>query len=180
MARSKLSLLGLVERTVKLYHDDKMSLDEITQLYKEEGIDVSRSAISRTVKTHAEWMEEDRRIRQEASLMLEQYKDTPNTDLMEMVQNMLQVKLADYMRSVDSIDFKDPVKLFESMAALSRSQVNVSRLRMEYQDGVEAAKRRLEEELTVILKEKDPELLKRLVEIIRNIRIDKKKKSGRK
>lgn len=175
MARSKLTMLGMVERTVKLYHDEKMSIDEITALYKEEGIDISRTSIGRTVKSHAEWMEEDRRIRQEAKLMLEQYKDTPNTDLMEMVQNMLQVKLADYMRSVDSIDFKDPAKLFESMAALSRSQVNVSRLRMEFQDGAEAAKRQLEEELTATLKEIDPEMLKRLIEIIRNLRIDKKK-----
>jgi len=172
MARSKLTLLGLLERTVKLYHEDKLSIDEITKRYKDEGIDVSRSAIGRTVKSHAEWMEEDRRIRQEATLMLEQYKDTPNTDLMEMVQNMLQVKLADYMRSVDSIDFKEPAKLFESMAALSRSQVNVSRLRMEYQDGVSAAKRQLETELTEMLKEKDPALLKRLVEMVRALRIE--------
>ncbi len=180
MARSKLTMLGLVERTIKHFHDDKMSLDEITKMYKDEGIDISRSSIGRTIKSHGEWLAEDRKIRKEAEAMLEQYKDTPNIDLMEMVQNMLQVKLADYMKSVDSIDFKDPAKLFESMAALSRAQVNLSRLRMEHQDGVNAAKRKIEEELTAMLKEEDPELLKRLIEIVRNIRIDKDKKGGRK
>ena len=49
--RSKADLMGIIERIVEMYESDKKSVQEIEDVLREEGYDISREAIRRSLKT---------------------------------------------------------------------------------------------------------------------------------
>ena len=47
--RNKIEMQGLVERICKMYFNDKMSHKQITEILKQEGYDISKSGVGRTL-----------------------------------------------------------------------------------------------------------------------------------
>lgn len=179
--RSKVELLGLLDRVIEMYSVDKMTLTDIEQVLKDDGYDVSRSAVHRVIRSNQELIEEQRLAQEQAELFISEFRDSPNTDISELNLQIMQRYMFKVLREVDfgPEAFKDPTKLANLVARLSDAQVNLDRLKVEFRKGVDAAKAEFERQLTDILKAEHPELLLNLVEIIQKLRIEQKPKRGR-
>lgn len=165
--RSKVELYGLVERVVRLWEEGK-TLQEIEGILRSEGYDISREAIRRKLKSVKEVAEVYRKSVEEAKVLLEEVRNNPNTDVVEVVNTLLAHHLMNFIKSVESIDFDDPMKFIEAVRKLSDAQVRVARLRLDYQRGFEAAKKEILEAVSAELS-KHPELKQKLIAIIDKI-----------
>ncbi|TNI52955.1 hypothetical protein CF126_19585 [Aeromonas dhakensis] len=164
--RSKVDLYGLLERIIEMFEREKMPIRDIELVLREEGFDISRAAIQRSLKKNEEVALNYKRALDESRMLLQEIQDNPGTDILELTQQMLGQKLSEYVRSIDELEFKNAGELIESVASISRAQVNVGRLKMEFQAGVKAAKKALEAELKRILMEEDPATLLAVLDAI--------------
>lgn len=165
--RSKVELFGLVERVVKLWEEGK-TLQEIEQILRSEGYDISREAIRRKLKSVREVAEVYRRSVEEAKVLLEEVRNNPNTDVVEVVTSLLAHHLMNFTKEIENIDFDDPMKFIEAVRKLSDAQVRVARLRLDYQRGFEAAKKEIIDAVSRELS-KNQELRSKLINIINMI-----------
>lgn len=164
--RSKVDLYGLLERIIEMFEREKMPIRDIELVLREEGFDISRAAIQRSLKKNEDVALNYKRALDESRMLLQEIQDNPGTDILELTQQMLGQKLSEYVRSIDELEFKNAWELIESVASISRAQVNVGRLKMEFQAGVKAAKKALEAELKRILMEEDPATLLAVLDAI--------------
>ncbi|MFV0261378.1 MAG: phage protein Gp27 family protein [Kluyvera sp.] len=171
--RSKVDMFGLVERVLGLYQRDKKTIKEIAAVLKEDGFDVSFSAIQRTLKSNQEIALQMRKAAEETKILLAEVKDNPGTDLVEVSQQIMANKLLEVIKSVDDLQFEKASDLVEALASLSRAQVNTGRLRLEFTAGVTAAKSAIEDKLTELLQGNYPELLRQLLDALDQIEITK-------
>ncbi|MFV0262034.1 MAG: phage protein Gp27 family protein [Kluyvera sp.] len=171
--RSKIDMFGLVERVLGLYQRDKMTMREITDTLKGEGFDVSFGAVQRTIKSNEDIALQMRRATEDTKLLLTEARNNPGTDLVEVGQQILATKLLDVIKSVDDLQFDKAGDLVEALASLSRAQVNVGRLRLEFSSGVDAAKSAIEQKLTELLADDYPDLLRQLLDALAGIEITK-------
>lgn len=169
--RSKVDLYGLLERIIEMFEREKMPIRDIELVLREEGFDISRAAIQRSLKKNEDVALNLKRAMDESRMLLKELQDNPGTDMMEVIHHILANKLSEYVRSIDELEFKDAGELIESVASISRAQVNVGRLKMEFQAGVKAAKKALEAELKRILMEEDPATLLAVLDAIERIEI---------
>lgn len=165
--RSKVELYGLVERVVKLWEEGK-TLQEIEQILRSEGYDISREAIRRKLKSVREVAEVYRRSVEEAKVLLEEVRNNPNTDVVEVVTSLLAHHLMNFTKEIENIEFDDPMKFIEAVRKLSDAQVRVARLRLDYQRGFEAAKKEIIDAVSRELS-KNQELRSKLINIINMI-----------
>ncbi|MGQ3662065.1 phage protein Gp27 family protein [Citrobacter braakii] len=171
--RSKIDMFGLVERVLGLYQRDKKTIKEIAAELKADGFDVSYGAVQRTIKSNEEIALQMRRAAEDTKLLLAEARDNPGTDLVEVGQQILATKLLEVIKSVDDLHFEDAGDLVEALASLSRAQVNVGRLRLEFSTGVDAAKAAIENKLTELLADDYPDLLRQLLDALAGIEITK-------
>lgn len=172
-SRSKVDLFGLLGRIVEMYEREKMTATDIALTLQGEGYDISRCAISRSLKKSEEVAVNFKRALDESRMLLEEIKDNPGTDILELTHQMLAQKLSEYVRDIDNLDFEDPTKLFNAVASISHAQVGIGRLKMEFQAGVSAAKKALEAELKRILMEESPEVLLAVLDAIERVEVKK-------
>ncbi|TQF71783.1 phage protein Gp27 family protein [Pseudoalteromonas luteoviolacea] len=171
--RPKLEMLGILERVIKMYTEDKMEIRTIETILNAEGYDVSKSAIQRSLKSYEEVAAQHQLVLEEAKLLMDKVKNTPNTDIFEAVQSIMAGKMLGFAKSLDDLDFSNPEKFIASLADLSRAQVNIGRLRMEYEKGFAAAKKQFLRELAEQLKA-EPDLLKKLRDIVKQLNAESK------
>lgn len=171
--RKKLEMLGLVERVIGMYHNDNMEVRAIEAVLKAEGFEVGKSSIQRTIRSYEDVAQKHQQALDEAQILIEKVKNTPNTDILEAINGIASTKLLDFIKSVDDFDFKDPLKFIDSLSQLSRAQVNMGRLRMEYEKGFEAAKKEFLQQLAEQLKS-EPELLQKLRDIVQTLKAEGK------
>ncbi len=184
--RSKIELQGLSERIIEMWDKDEMTLTDITEVLIDEGWDVSRTAVGREVNKWKDFITEQKEQDRFAQQFLREFKDRPNTDISELSLQVMQRKIFNTLQEldVDAKSFKDVSQLVGAISRLSDSQVNLDRLKTEFQKGVQAAKELFEDELREVLEEQHPELLIKLIDIIQSARIDsdgrkrKKKRRG--
>lgn len=169
--RSKVDLHGLLERIIEMFEREKMPIRDIEMVLREEGFNISRGAIHRSLKGNGEIALNYKRALGESRMLLDEIKDNPGTDILELTQQMLAQKLSEYVRSIDDLDFKNAGELIKAVSSISFAQVNVGRLKMEFQAGVEAAKKALESELKRILMEEDPATLLAVLEAIERVEV---------
>lgn len=167
MRRSKVELFGLLERVIKLWEEGK-TLQEIEQILRSEGYDISRESIRRKIKSVREVAEVYRKSVEEAKVLLEEVRNNPNTDVVEVVTSLLAHHLMNFTKSIESIDFDDPMRFVEAVRKLSDAQVRVAKLRLDYQKGFEAAKKEITDALARELN-KNPELKEKLIAMISTI-----------
>ncbi|RYU41891.1 DUF3486 family protein [Aliivibrio finisterrensis] len=176
--KSKIEMQGLLERVIDMYVNDGVTLTDITNTLSDEGYDLSVSGVQRVVRNNKELIEEQRLIQEHADAFLNEFRNSPNTDVSEINLQIMQRNVFNALRELDfsAYKFEDPTKLANLVARLSDSQVNLSRLRVEFNKGVDAAKDKIEKSLQVLLKEKDPELLLKLVTIVKEMKIENSKR----
>lgn len=163
--RSKAELLGIIERIIDMYEGDKLSIKQIEEILNEEGYDISREAIRRSIKSSKDVASQYTRAASEAKVLIDTVRDNPNTDVVEITTNLLTKQLFDFVRNIDELTFEDPTKLILAVNRLSSSQVRIAKQRLTFQNGYNQAKddlmRRLKGEL-----EKYPDLLGKLALIV--------------
>lgn len=167
--RSKAELYDLVERILGLYQEGK-TIQEIEEVLREDGYDISREAIRRSLKSSREVAAVYRKSLDEAKILLETVKDNPNTDVIEVTNSLLAHKLFEFAKTVEELNFDDAGQFVHAVRQLSESQVRVAKLRLDYTKGFEAAKSEVLKAVTGEL-EKYPEIKERLAEIIGGLEV---------
>jgi uncharacterized protein with NRDE domain len=140
--RSKAKMYDLVNRIVQLYNDDKKSVKEIEKILREEGFDISKSSIHRTIKSYTELANEYKKTAEETKALIEELRKTPATYTMEAILTMLTNKIFHFVRSIESMDFDEPDKLVMAMNKLASSIEKVQR----YREEIESKMRKIEAE----------------------------------
>lgn len=162
--RKKAERLGIVDRIINLYTQGK-TLDEIKEILNQEGWQISRSAIHRTVVDHKEAAKKFQEASEQARVLLETVlKDPTNTSVIEAIQSMLAQRLFEYTKSIEELEFATPEEFISAVSKLARAQVATARLRLEYQKGYEAAKQEVLQQIRTVLHE--PEVINLLEEKI--------------
>lgn len=169
--RSKVDLHGLLERVVDMFERQKMPILDIARVLREEGYDISSSAIQRSLKENKQVAVNYKRALDESRLLLKEIQGNPGTDILEMAQQMLAQRISEYVRSIDALTFKNAGELVEAVANISRAQVSVSRLKMEFEGGVKAAKQALEAELKQVLMDERPDVLLAVLGAIERVEV---------
>lgn len=167
--RSKAELMDLVERILGLYQEGK-TIREIEATLRDEGYDISREAIRRSLKSSREVAAVYRKSLDEAKILLETVKDNPNTDVIEVTNSLLAHKLFEFAKTVEELNFDDAGQFVQAVRQLSESQVRVAKLRLDYSKGFEAAKKAVLKAVSGEL-EKHPEVQARLGEIITSLEV---------
>jgi predicted DNA-binding protein YlxM (UPF0122 family) len=167
-SRPKAELLNIVERIVKLYEVDKKSLDDITQILKSENIDISRSSIHRTIKKNKTLAEQYKKAMSQAEILIKAVQDSPNTDILETASTLFINHLFEFARSIDNINFDDPIQFSEVLSRITRAHVSLSKIRLDFRKGFNAAKEAILKELGQELKNQ-PEIMKKIVAIVQGI-----------
>lgn len=166
--RSKVDLLGLVERILELYNKEGKTIQEIEEILRAEGYDISRESIRRKLKSTKDIAELYKKSMEEAKVLIDAVRENPNTDVIEVTTSLLAHNIMNFVKEIESIDFDDPLRFIEAVRKLSDAQVKVAKLRLDYQKGFEAAKREIIETLSRELN-KMPEFREKLVSIIDKI-----------
>lgn len=163
--RSKADLAGVIERIVRMYEMEKLTLKEIEKALQKEGIAISREAIRRTLKSSKSVAAQYRKAAEEARVLIDTVRDNPNTDVVELTTSLLTKQVFDFVQSIDDLDFESPNDLILAINRLSSAQVRISKQRLTFQNGYNEAKadilRRVKEEL-----DQQPDLLGRLTAIV--------------
>jgi hypothetical protein len=165
--KSKVDILGLVERVLGLYEEGK-TIKEIEKILRSEGYDISRESIRRKIKSAKEIAAVYKKSLDEAEILLETVKNNPNTDVIEVTNSLLAHKLFEFAKSIDELNFDDPAAFVSAVRQLSDAQVKVAKLRLDYQNGFEAAKIEIMGKISDEL-ENHPNLKQKLFEIIETI-----------
>ena len=127
--RKKADLLDAIGRIVALYEEDKKTFQEIEEILRAEGLDISYSAIRRSYQDYASLAEKYKQISEETKGLLETLKNSPTTDAMLGVQAIMINHLFQYVRSIDSIDFDNPTDLVIAINKLSSSSEKLTKYR---------------------------------------------------
>ncbi len=168
--RKKSELYQLTDRIIKLYKEGK-TLDQITEILQSEGYEISRSSIHRTIKDYKRVAAELRRSAEMAKALVEAIREDPtNTSAIEIAQSIIAQKLLEEAMMIETLNIRNPMALISAITKMAQAQVSVAKLRLEYERGYEAAKRRFLEELTRVLADEHPELLSKLVGIISGLK----------
>jgi len=168
--RSKVDLYGLLDRVIYLYEQEKKSIAEIEQILRAEGYDISRESIRRKIKSSREIAEVYRKSLEEAKVLIDAVRSNPNTDVIEVTSSLLAHKLFEFSKTIEELDFQNAEEFIRAVQRLADAQVKVARLRLDYQKGFEAAKKEIIQALSLELA-KEPELLRKLKEIINNVKV---------
>jgi len=159
--RSKADLYDVVDRILELYTRDKLTMKEIADQLKAEGIDMSREAVRRSLKSTKELAADLMKTIEEAKVMIDVVRANPNTDVAEAVVTRLGGLLLRETQAIDELSFDDPGEAVLAAVRIANAQAKIASVRLKYQSGFEAAKRAVIEALKIELAA-DPELSKRL------------------
>ena len=172
-AKSKVELYGLAERVIELYTVENKTLSEIEKLLRSEGYDISRESIRRHAKSASQAAQEYQAAYEESRAILDAVKDNPtNTDTYEAITSLIASKLLNQVKDIDSFEFSSPEKMLDGVAKITRSQVQMSKLNLDFDKGFNAAKKKflatLDEELA-----SHPELKSELVRVVNGMEAPK-------
>ena len=102
--------------------------------------------------------------------MAEVLKDYPGTEMSEAVLMQMTSLIAKDLRTIDSLEFDDPVDLFHSAARVAEAQLKLSNYRTKAIKALEKAKEEIKKELQNAIKN-DTDLLQRLYVIIDKVEV---------
>jgi len=169
MQRLKADLYGIIERIFDMYEKKKMTITEIETQLKSEGYDISRSSVHRSLKSYKQVAKQQEKYQEEAKVLIDTVRNTTNTDLVETINILFASKLFDYVKDLDSIELENaPTEISQILYRLSRAQVDISRLRLQFEKGFKLAKQKVSQAIAKEL-QNEPELLSKLIEIVKNL-----------
>lgn len=169
--KGKAEANGLVELIVEKWDGGKNTIvyvtEEVNRTLQEKGMHVtfSRESIRRVIKSQKEEIEDAKKAIEAARAMADVLKDNPGTEIAEATIMHLSGLIAKDIRSVESLEFENPVEMCNSVARLAESQMKLSQYRTKAVNALEKAKENLKAELQKEI-QNDPELLEKLCLII--------------
>lgn len=166
--RQKAELLGLVQRIIQAYNDDKLTYEAIEKMLRDDGYDISREAIRRTVKSNKQIANELEKTRVETIALIDKIRDNPNTDANEAAVDWLIAKMFEYAKTIDNVSFKTLPEMATFMNSITRMKSQLVHLRMDYNKVFEKVKQMVIADLQKAL-EGQPELYQQLFTIVSNL-----------
>lgn len=182
--RKKLELADCIERVVMMFNAEKKSCREITEQLDSEGIKVSHSTVARTVKIHNEAVEEQTKKMLEHRHLMQSLRDDINDsqdndiDYVMLLNASLKAQLVQKMNE-DEKSLKDLEKMAYMIESVSNTQVKLEKLKIEQGASVVTAKKAIEQGFIDLLKERDPEMLLKVIGIIKEIRLNPQKQQAK-
>jgi len=167
--RSKADLLDLVDRILELYTRDHLTIKEIAKQLQDEGIDISREAVRRSLKSSREIAADLVKTTEEARVMIDVVRNNPNTDIAEAVTTRFAGLLLRESQNIDALEFDDPSEAILAAGRLANAQAKLASVRLKYQAGYEAAKKAVLDALKVELAS-DQDLASRLAAVVADLK----------
>lgn len=174
--KGKVEEFGLQELVAEKWDGGKKTIvyvtEEVNQWLRTNGykITISREGIRRAIKTHEEQVVDAQRSTEAAKAMAEILKDYPATEASEVMLMKLASLISTDLRTIDSINFEDPVDMIQAATKLAEAQMRLSSYRTKAIEALDKAKRRIKDELQKAI-QSDPELLERLCAIVDSVEV---------
>lgn len=168
--RSKAEEMGLERDIVTMHDRDLMTHSEIASEFKSKGHDISDESVRRSYNSAKRKAEKYRLAAESAKQVLEGVADGTNTDLVEAANSILINMFYEKILVMEDLDFKDSKDFFRAMGTIANNQVQLSRHRLNFQNGVEKTKNAIYEALAKEL-QFDRELTDRLKVVIANLEV---------
>ena len=119
--RNKIEMQGLVERICKMYFNDKMSHKQITEILKQEGYDISKSGVGRTLIGQA--------------AQINELDKTPGLNIAEASVQLVQAKLLEEVNKFENFSTISPEELLKAVVRNTDAQTKIARVKLEYERG---------------------------------------------
>ncbi len=168
--RSNADLLGIVEQIMDLYNSQKLTINQIVEELQHKGFAVSRSGIQRTVRSYKETARLYKKAMEESKILIDMVRSDPNTDVNEASLSILSRNYFEFVQSMDGLQFKDSAEAAHALKALVQSQTQIAKLRLNFQNGVAAAKKSVMETIRKEL-QNHPDLLDRLTAVVGGLEV---------
>ena len=165
MSRTKVELLGLLERVVKMYNEEGMSCEAIESELRNEGYDISRESIRKTVKKNRTIVSELKKARAETEALIDVIRANPATDVNEATADFLMAKTFEFTKQIEEVSFKDLPELADFVKKMSKVKTDIVKQRMEYRKVYERAKEDILLQLQKAL-EAHPELYEQIFNVV--------------
>lgn len=133
--RNKIEMQGLVERICKMYFNDKMSHKQIAEVLKEEGFDISKSGVGRTLVSQAAQMKAYKDSAKKAVAIVSELEKTPGLNISEASVQLVQAKLLEELNKFENFATISPEELLKAIARNTDAQVKIARVKLEYERG---------------------------------------------
>jgi len=133
--RNKIEMQGLVERICKMYFNDKMSHKQITEILKQEGYDISKSGVGRTLIGQAAQMKAYKDSAKKAVAIVNELDKTPGLNIAEASVQLVQAKLLEEVNKFENFSTISPEELLKAVVRNTDAQTKIARVKLEYERG---------------------------------------------
>ena len=133
--RNKIEMQGLVERICSMYFNDHMTHKQITEILKEEGYDISKSGVGRTLVDQAAQMKAYKDSAKKAVAIVEELGKTPGLNIAEASVQMIQAKLLEEVNKFENFSTLSPEELLRAVVRNTDAQTKIARVKLEYERG---------------------------------------------
>lgn len=168
--RSKAETLGLQKDIVNMHDKELMTHSEIAGKFQSQGYDISDESVRRSYNSAKAKAEKYRLAAESARQVLQGVADGTNTDLVEAANSILINMFYEKILTMENLEFEDPKDFFRAMGTIANNQVQLSRHRLNFQNGVEKTKNAVYEALAEEL-QFDKELTDRLKAVIAGLEV---------
>ena len=168
--RAKSDELGINQRIVDMHDVENMTHREISDALCTEGMDISREAVRRSYRNSARKAEKYRIASESCHQILENVKDGSSMDMVEAINGILTGMCYEKILEMEDIDFKRPEDFIRAVRSVGETQVKVSQYRLNFNRGVEQAKKAIYDAMAAQLSGR-PELLEELGKVIADVEV---------
>ena len=168
--RSKAEALGIQKDIVTMHDKDLMTHSQIADRFQSQGYEISDESVRRSYNSAKMKAEKYRLAAESAKQVLQGVADGTNTDLVEAANSILINMFYEKILTMENLEFEDPKDFFKAMGTIANNQVQLSRHRLNFQNGVEKTKNAVYEALAEEL-QSDKELTERLKTVIANLEV---------
>lgn len=133
--RNKIEMQGLVERICNMYFNEKKSHKEITAILKEEGYDISKSGVGRTLIDQAAQMKAYKDSAKKAVAIVSELDKTPGLNISEATVQLVQAKLLEEVNKFEDFSTISPEELLKAVVRNTDAQTKIARVKLEYERG---------------------------------------------
>ena len=170
LRRTKAELYGIVEKVVKMY-EGGMTLEDIEESLREEGYQISRESIRRTLKKNKTIAKELQKAREETAQLIDVIRSKPATDVNEASADFLIAKAFEYVKTIEAMDFEDLPELAKFVKDITKVKTDLVKQRMDYQSLYARARDDFMAQLKTVLYRDNPTLYEKLFELASHMEV---------
>jgi hypothetical protein len=118
-----------------MYFNDKMSHKQITEILKQEGYDISKSGVGRTLIGQAAQMKAYKDSAKKAVAIVNELDKTPGLNIAEASVQLVQAKLLEEVNKFENFSTISPEELLKAVVRNTDAQTKIARVKLEYERG---------------------------------------------